>query len=131
MIVQISYAAPVTSLYLDSSGYVQMRLGFGTSDQRTKTSIKTVDNAFLKVLHLQGVEYNDIEIGDRRIGLIAQEVEGVIPEVVNTNAETGVKSLAYGNMAGLFVNAIKELNEILLNQQNQINELKDILKKII
>jgi hypothetical protein len=32
-------------------------------------------------------------------------------------------------MAGLFVNAIKELNEIMLNQQNQINELKDILKK--
>ncbi len=39
-----------------------------------------------------------------------------------------MKALAYGNMAGLLVNAIKELNEIMLNQQNQINELKNILK---
>ena len=105
-----------------------MRIGYGTSDQRTKTNIKTIDNALFKVLQLRGIEYNDIEIGDRRIGLIAQEVEGIIPEIVHTNNE-GVKALAYGNMAGLFVNAIKELNEIMLNQQNQINELKDILKK--
>lgn len=130
LIVQVKYNAPYTSLYIDVNGYVQMRMGYGTSDQRTKTNIKTIDDALFKVLHLRGVEYNDIEIGDRRIGLIAQEVEGVIPEVVHTNEDTGVKSLAYGNMTGLLVNAIKELNELVVKQNNLINNLMERIERL-
>ena len=114
-------AAPISSLVISSTGYVTMRIGYGTSDQRIKTNIKTIDNALWKVQQLRGVEYNDIKLGSRHIGLIAQEVEHIIPEVVTTNETNDLKSVAYGNMIGLLIEAIKE-------QQEEINFIKNILK---
>jgi methionine synthase II (cobalamin-independent) len=101
-----------------------MQYGFGgASDERIKTNIKTIENALQKTLLLRGVEYNDfrIEPERKRIGLIAQEVELIIPEVVRTNDDDGMKSIEYQNLVGLLIEAIKD-------QQKQINELKNILK---
>ena len=101
-----------------------MQYGYGTSsDERIKTNIKTIENALDKTLLLRGVEYNDfrIEPERKRIGLIAQEVELIIPEVVHTD-DKGMKSIEYQNMVGLLVEAIKD-------QQKQINDLKNILIK--
>jgi hypothetical protein len=100
-----------------------MAYGYGTgSDERIKTNIKTIENALDKTLLLRGVEYNDIRIEPerKRIGLIAQEVELIMPEVVRTDDE-GLKSIEYQNLVGLLIEAIKD-------QQKQINELKNILK---
>jgi len=47
--------------------------------------------------------------GTRQIGVIAQEVEGVLPEVVRADAQTGQLSVAYGNITGLLIEAVKEL----------------------
>jgi hypothetical protein len=82
------------------------------SDIRLKTNIKTITNSLEKVLSLRGVEYDriDIEETPHQIGLIAQEIEEVIPEVVNTN-ENGFKSVAYQNLIALVIQAIKELND--------------------
>ena len=54
---------------------------------------KTIENALDKTLLLRGVEYNDfrIEPERKRIGLIAQEVELIVPEVVRTSEEDGMK----------------------------------------
>jgi hypothetical protein len=95
----------------------------GASDERIKTNIKTIENALDKTLLLRGVEYNDfrIEPERKRIGLIAQEVELIVPEVVRTD-DNGMKSIEYQNLIGLLVEAIKD-------QQKQINELKNILIK--
>jgi hypothetical protein len=101
-----------------------MVYGYGTgSDERIKTNIKTIENALDKVLLLRGVEYNDIRIEPERkkIGLISQEVELIVPEVVRTSEEDGLKSIEYQNLVGLLIEAIKD-------QQKQINELKLILK---
>jgi len=119
----IHYAAPGASLVIALNGYVTMQYGFGvTSDERIKTNIKTIENALDKTLLLRGVEYNDfrIEPERKRIGLIAQEVELVVPEVVITS-DKGMKSIEYQNLVGLLIESIKE-------QQKQINELKNILK---
>ena len=119
----IIYNAPLSSLVIQSSGYVQMQYGYGTSsDERIKTNIKTIENALDKTLLLRGVEYNDIRIEPekKKIGLIAQEVELIIPEVVRTG-DDGMKSIEYQNLVGLLIEAIKE-------QQDQINGLKLILK---
>ena len=121
----ILYSAPGSALVIQSSGYVQMAYGYGTtSDERIKTNIKTIENALDKTLLLRGVEYNDIRIEPERkkIGLISQEVELIVPEVVRTSEEDGIKSIEYQNLVGLLVEAIKE-------QQKQINELKNILIK--
>jgi hypothetical protein len=102
----------------------------GFSDIRLKSNIKIIDNALDKLTKLNGYTYNldksrlnnNINNTDekRHVGLIAQEVLDVLPEAVHQN-EDGIYSLAYGNMAGLFVEAIKELD----NKYNKkINELQ-------
>jgi hypothetical protein len=87
----ILYSAPGSSLVITNTGYVQMQYGYGTSsDERMKTNIITIENALDKTLLLRGVEYNDIRIEPEknRIGLIAQEVELIVPEVVRTGDNT-------------------------------------------
>ena len=80
------------------------------SDISLKENIETIPNALDKVLALRGVGFNrkDVEDEPRQIGVIAQEVEEVIPEVVITGEE-GIKSVAYGNLVGLLIESIKEL----------------------
>ena len=94
--------------------------GYGTSsDERIKTNIKTIENALDKTLLLRGVELNlNIEPERKRIGLIAQEVELIVPEVVRTSEDDGLKSIEYQNLVGLLIESIKD-------QQKQINELKN------
>ena len=80
------------------------------SDIRTKKNVLTIENALAKTMALRGVTFAriDDEEETRKIGLIAQEVELVLPEAVVTNEE-GFKTLAYGNIVGLLIEAIKEL----------------------
>lgn len=78
------------------------------SDIRLKTNIEKIENALDKVCQLSGYTY---DMNDKRkTGVIAQEVEKVLPEVVQ-NREDGYKTVAYGNMIGLLIEAIKELKE--------------------
>jgi len=81
------------------------RQGAGTA----KTNISDIDNSLNKVEQLKGVYYNLMNEEKRSIGLIAQDVEKIIPEVVHTNKDN-TKSIAYGNMIALLVESIKELN---------------------
>ena len=117
----INYSAPTLSLGIYADGSVGTKNGnvVTTSDERLKTNIKTIDNALEKTCLLRGVSFTYIQENKNSIGLIAQEVENIIPEVVHEY--DGIKSLAYSNLVGLLVEAMKE-------QQVQINELKNILK---
>jgi len=84
-----------------------------SSDKKLKKNIKTIDNALEKVISLRGVEYDRIDTGDHQIGVIAQEVEEVLPEVVYPKGpapDYETKSVAYGNIIGLLIEAIKEQN---------------------
>lgn len=84
------------------------------SDIRVKKNIEVITNALAKVEAIRGVtfERSDAENDDgkRHMGVIAQEVEAVAPELIKENAE-GMKSVAYGNMVGLLIEAVKELSE--------------------
>ena len=95
------------------------------SDITLKKDIEVIPNALDKVLQISGVTYNRIDIEDepRHSGVIAQEVEKVLPEVVQTN-EDGIKSVAYGNMVGLLIEAIKEQQEQIDILKEEIEELK-------
>ena len=95
------------------------------SDARVKTNVKTIENALDKTLALRGVSYNRTDNGDlnTKIGVIAQEVLDIIPEVVNKDTQ-GMYNVSYGNMAGLFIEAIKE-------QQAQIEELKKQIEYLV
>ena len=92
---------------------------YETSDERVKENVVTIDSALDKVSNLRGVTYNKIGEVETQIGVIAQEVEKVIPEVVKTD-EDGMKSVAYANMVGLLIEAIKDLK----------SEIDDIKSKL-
>ena len=78
------------------------------SDERLKSDIKTIDNALNKIMKMRGVSYT--KQAERGIGVIAQEVEKIIPEVVHDGE---YKSVAYGNMVGVLIEAIKDLKQEL------------------
>jgi hypothetical protein len=86
----------------------------GFSDIRLKSNIKIIDNALVKLHSINGYTFNIKADNRKHTGLIAQEVKDVLPEAVhdskNDDGSDGYLSLAYGNMAGLFVEAIKEVD---------------------
>lgn len=77
------------------------------SDARQKRDIAPITDALHKVRSLVGVLYTD-SADQRKTGLLAQDVQAVLPEAVTTD-EHGNLALAYGNLAGVLVQAIKEL----------------------
>ena len=87
------------------------------SDERLKTNIKTIDKALDKVTSLRGVYYD--KDNKPSVGVIAQEVEKIMPEVVANSGE--YKSVAYGNLVGLLIEAIKELKEEVADLKGKIN----------
>ena len=100
------------------SGSVYAPAYFYTSDRRFKENVRTIDDAITKVMGLRGVYFNMKDDPDKRdqLGVIAQEVRQFVPEAVVDNEQNGM-SVAYGNMIGLLIEAIKE-------QQRQIDALK-------
>ena len=104
----------------------------GSSDSRFKTNVRPVTNALDKVKALQGVYFNwNQEAFPARdfpnqnaIGFIAQEVEKVLPEVVQTEKTAeGYKAVQYDKVVALLVEAIKE-------QQQQIDVLKQQIRRL-
>jgi hypothetical protein len=121
----VNDAYTVTIFTLDNSGNITASGNVtGYSDETLKDNVQTIPNALDKVIQLRGVEFdrNDIEGNPHQIGVIAQEVEKIIPEVVQANTD-GIKSVAYGNLVGLLIEAIKDLKE-------EVNELKARLEEV-
>jgi hypothetical protein len=94
-----------------------------TSDMRVKNEIKHLESSLYKVKLLNGVSYIKVGQTDRNIGLIAQEVKLVVPEVVSTDSE-GMLSVSYSNLVALLIEAIKE-------QDIRINNLVEKLDSLI
>jgi hypothetical protein len=96
------------------------------SDVRVKENIKTIDNALNKVLCLRGVTFNRIDLDDKseKMGVIAQEIKEVVPQVVME--ENDKLSVAYGNLAGLFIEAIKEQQIKIDNLTIEVENLKKL-----
>ncbi|WP_289100941.1 pyocin knob domain-containing S74 family peptidase [uncultured Marinobacter sp.] len=88
------------------------------SDRRVKTNLEQIPDALEKVQQLTGYTYDRTDLDTpRQMGVVAQDVQKVAPEAVTENPENGHLHVAYGNLVGLLIEAIKE-------QQTQIDELK-------
>jgi hypothetical protein len=83
---------------------------FSTSDKSIKTEFLPILNPLEKINQLTGYTYTRKDTHNIECGLIAQDVQKVLPEVVNENTDK-LLSIAYGNMAGLWVEAFKEMQE--------------------
>ena len=117
----------VTGTSLDPSGNLRVKgdvVAFQSSDIRLKDNIKLIDNALDKVKRIDGVEF-DWKYGDNTqtlykghdVGVIAQQVEEVVPEIVQ-DRENGFKGVMYEKLVPLLIEGMKE-------QQSQIETLKE------
>ena len=117
----------------DGSGNVELSIdgsGNGTftgnvtafSDERLKSDVKTLDGS--KVYEMRGVSFT--KNGLSGSGVIAQELEEVAPELVHKEGE--YLSVAYGNITGYLIEALKEQNKRIQEQQKQIDELMQLVK---
>jgi len=93
------------------------------SDQRLKRNVETITNAVDVVNCLRGVNFE--KDGRHSTGVIAQEIEEFFPEVVHTDAD-GMKSVAYGNISGLLIEAIKEQQKTIEDMKKHIYDLQTL-----
>ena len=109
------------------SGYISANDIFAFSDQRLKENIITIDNPIEKIMQMRGVYYNkkDDASKTRNVGVIAQEIEAIFPEVIHTSIESEhYKTVAYGNMTALLVEGMKA-------QQSTIHSLQTTLSTLM
>jgi hypothetical protein len=102
-----------------STGVVSSTEFAATSDVNLKENIETIQNAGEIVSQLRGVTFDWKDTGNHSLGVIAQEIEKVLPELVTET--DGKKTVSYGNMVGVLIEAIKEL-------QNDVGVLKSIIE---
>jgi hypothetical protein len=109
---------------LDVAGHIRTTgIIYSVSDSNIKTDIKIIDNALEKLCNVSGYTF---KVNDNiQAGVLAQEIEKVLPEVVSVCDVTGLKSVSYGNIVGLLIESIKELKT---KYENDIAELKEIIK---
>ena len=95
------------------------------SDARSKTNVDTIEGALEKINSIRGVTYNKVEDpeGVRYMGVIAQELQPHIPEVV-AEGEEGNLAVAYGNISGVLIEAIKELTAKVESLEQELQDLK-------
>jgi hypothetical protein len=89
---------------------------YSTSDFNLKENIRTIENAVNTVIELRGVRFNWKGSSIDQLGMIAQEVERVLPEVVS---DTETKSVNYAVVVSVLIEAIKELNERIKTLENR------------
>ena len=130
---------PNYTLHVNGTAYCTT--GWSGSDERWKKNIESLENSLGKVIHLHGVSY-DWRIDEypdqgftegRQIGLVAQDVEEIIPEIVHTN-DDGYKSISYDKLAAVLVEAVKELkaeNETLKEANKTLKKEIDKIKEVI
>jgi hypothetical protein len=128
--VGIGLMSPVSRLHVNGTITATAPLNV-ISDAKYKTNITPLQHATSIILQLRGVSYDWRRIdfpemnfpADNQIGFIAQEVEKLIPQIITTDSQ-GNKSISYTSVIPLLVEAIKE-------QQNQIEDLKLQVEKLI
>lgn len=96
------------------------------SDQRLKDNIKVIPHALTKLHSIAGVTFKHKNSARRSTGVLAQDVQSVLPEAVH-EGEDGYLSVAYGNLTGLLVEAIKELTKEVDHLKGQVWHLKERL----
>lgn len=114
--------ASTTFLNVDGDIYASGDV-MALSDKKYKTNLEIIPNSIEKIKKINGYTYTRTDTLQRQTGVIAQELEKVLPEAVQTNAD-GNKSVAYGNVIGLLIECIK-------TQQNQIEDLQATLNSLI
>jgi len=128
---------------LEVAGTVKATGFLSTSDRRLKTDIRPIEGLDI-ITRLNGVRYNWINDGTPDFGLIAQEVEAVIPAAVITDKNTGYKGVKYPNLVAPLIESVKELKNrcditddrtlilesLVKDLRNEVSSLKEKNEKL-
>ncbi|MDH3890484.1 MAG: tail fiber domain-containing protein [candidate division Zixibacteria bacterium] len=122
---------------LDVRGTIGSNTTLYHSDRRWKQNIATIDDALNKISQLRGVsyewrgnEYQEMLFPEgTQLGLVAQEVETILPEVVNTNS-AGYKAIEYAKLTAVLIEAVKELQAENEQLKEDVNRLSDLESKV-
>lgn len=113
-----AYTSSTKLYYNPATGTLNSTSFNSLSDANLKTNVEPINNSSSIVSQLQGVSFNWVDSGDKAYGLIAQEVEQVIPEVVSTN-EFDVKSVNYSAIIAFLIESNKELQKRIEALENK------------
>jgi len=108
------------------SGNAYATAFFYSSDRRLKENFSAAPGLDA-ILKLNGVRFNWIKDGTSDIGLIAQEVEEVFPELVDTNRVTGYKAVKYGNLVSPLIESTKELYGMCKASEEQMRSIASVV----
>jgi hypothetical protein len=103
-----------------------------TSDVRLKENIRPINDGLAKVLNMRGVYFtwmSEPSLGNR-LGMIAQELENVVPELVFTNEVDGYKGINYPELTAVLVEAIKEQQNTIESQSAKIDQQQSELESL-
>ncbi len=123
---------PTVALHVTGETYVTSNItAYYSSDISLKDNIRPIESAIFKVKQIRGVTFDwnekSTELQQEKghdVGLIAQEVEKVLPEVVQIR-EDGIKAVAYEKVVPLLVEAIKEQQTLIEDLSNRIKTLEE------
>ena len=110
--------------FTPSTGNLEATQFTSLSDRSKKTNIRPIQNALDITKQLDGVRFDWKDSDKESLGVIAQDVEKVLPELVETS-DDGTKSVAYQNMVAVLIEAVKEQQKQIDRQQELINQLME------
>jgi hypothetical protein len=122
----IGVAASGTSGRIDAANDI---VAYSSSDRRFKENIKNIPNALAKILRIGGYEFDwisNVELHGHEghdIGVIAQEIEEILPELVQTR-ESGYKAVKYDKLVALLIEGMKEQQVQIDNLKSEVENLK-------
>lgn len=112
------------NLYVDKN--VTAQGYFYSSDRNLKKNIEPISSALDKINQINGVNFEWKDSGKKDVGVIAQDVEKVFPDLVGVNPSTGYKTVEYGNLVAPLIEAVKEQQKMIKDLQKEVRELKEI-----
>ena len=115
--LEINYKSEINNFEFNLNGSL-----FQNADSNIKTDIRVIDNALNNLCTLSGITYLNNGGTKRETGVIAQQVNIVLPEAVSIN-NAGYSNVAYGNLAGLIIESIKDLKSQIQTIQYQIQTI--------
>lgn len=121
--VNTAYVSSTKLTYNPSTGVLSSTVMTGSSDQRLKTNIETIQNPNYVLNNLRGVSFSRTDTGIKDYGVIAQEVESVLPDIIHQD-QNGYKSVSYNSLIGFLIENAKQ-------QQQKIDQLEESINKLL
>jgi hypothetical protein len=121
--ISTAYVSSTKLTYNPSTGTLTSTVVTASSDEKLKTNIHTISDPIDVISNLRGVSFDRKDTGLKDFGVIAQEIEQVIPEVVHIDND-GFRSVSYNSIIGFLIEGMKQ-------QQSKISDLEEKIQKLL